>query len=97
MNISDKKLLDEFVSSGRMTDDIAADVLREQGSSGLSVGRILLSRGLVSEEEYGRHRARQIRIPFVDVDSIQPEPQVVTRLSEKICVQHTAVALDESF
>lgn len=96
MNISDKKLLADFVASGRMTDDIAADVLREQGSSGLSIGRILLSRGLVSEEEYGRQRARQIRIPFVDVDSIQPDPQVVTQLSEKICIQHTAVALDDN-
>ena len=90
----DEQLLEELVSAGKVGADQAAEILKEQKLSGGALGRLLLSRGAISEEDYAKRRARQLKIPYVDVESLQPDPEVITILTEKTCLRHFAVALD---
>ena len=94
MSALDDQLLKELVTAGKVTTEQAAEILKEQGASGGDLGRILIARGVVSEEDHAKRRARALKIPYVDVESLQPDPEIITLLPEKLCIRVTAVVLD---
>src|SRR5262245_12618721 len=60
-----------------------------------SLQSVLVNRGFVSEEDLLKIYAKETGVAFVDLESLSPEPGVVTRIPEELAVEKSVMALEE--
>jgi len=79
-----------------LTEDKLNAALDEQKRSGRKLGRVLINAGHVSEEQIGSALARQLQIPFVNLQHFNIRPEVATRLPETLARRFRAIVLEDA-
>lgn len=69
--------------------------LEKQKSSGLRLGRTLVSLGYVGEDQFLEFLSTQLQIPFVDLRRFKFDVTLVQRLSETLARRYRAIVLSD--
>ena len=70
--------------------------LEKQKSTGLRLGRTLISLGYVSEDQFLEFLSSQLQIPFVDLRRYKFDITLVQRLSETLARRYRAIVLSDN-
>ncbi len=85
------RLGDLMVSKGLITVDQLSEALVEAKETGQLVGRVLLSRGWVFEDELARTLAEQWQLPYARLSSVGVDNQVMRLLPRDVGMRYHAV------
>ncbi|MDN3921686.1 GspE/PulE family protein [Roseateles violae] len=89
------KLGAALVEQGLLRQEDLTTALAEHQLSGQMLGRVLLDRKLLSEEQLAQAIATQLDIPFVDLRRFDVHPEVVRLLSELQARRFQALVLED--
>ncbi len=70
--------------------------LEKQKSTGLRLGRMLISLGYVGEDQFLEFLSTQLQIPFVDLRRYKFDAALVQRLSETLARRYRAIVLSDN-
>ncbi|MBF0621202.1 MAG: type II/IV secretion system protein [Magnetococcales bacterium] len=87
------RLGDLLVAQKLLTDQQLQVALSEQKRNGGKLGNTVVSLGYISEVEMLRFLSRQLRLPFVDLRTVQIKEEVIQLLSEDAARTHQAAPL----
>lgn len=90
------RLGDLLVQQGLLSDEQLKFSLEEQKRSGRRLGRIVVDSAFVTEEAISQALARQLRIPFIDLKQLNPDPALVKLLPEAQARRHRALVLGKN-
>ncbi len=96
MHVEEKQLKDFVLDSGLVSkkDVLAAE--EEAVKEGISIGKVLLRKGLLSEDDLHRMQAYLLGIPFVDLKNEKIAFDVLSLIPEPIARRHNIVAFKKS-
>ncbi len=89
------RLGDLLIQQGLLTDEQLKLALDQQKATGRKLGRIFVDSGYVTEEGISQALARQLRIPFLDLRSFKPQPELLKLLNEAQARRYRAIVLGE--
>lgn len=87
---------DLLVQNGVITDAQLRQALEKQKSTGLRLGRTLISLGYIGEDQFLEFLSAQLHIPFVDLRRFNFDVTLVHRLSETLARRYRAIVLSET-
>lgn len=83
-----------LVSQGMITPQALEAALAATATTGKRLGHVLVQSGMISEEDLAKVLARQIGIPFVDLDRYELRRELVRLLPEAAARRYRAVVLE---
>lgn len=86
---------DLLISNGLITEEQLMEALAEQKRTGLRLGRTLIDMGMINEDSLLDLLSRQLKIPFVQLNSYQFQPHLIAKLPETYARRFRAIVLDE--
>ncbi len=89
------RLGDLLIQQGLLTEEQLKIALNEQKRTGRKLGRVFVESGYVTEEGISQALARQLRIPYVDLKSFTPQPDLIRLLPEAPARRFRALILDQ--
>ncbi|RIX46947.1 MAG: GspE/PulE family protein [Rhodocyclales bacterium GT-UBC] len=89
------RLGDLLIQQGLLTEEQLKLSLDEQKRTGRKLGRVFVECGYVTEEGISQALARQLRIPFIDLKSFTPKPDLIKLLPEAPARRYRALVLDQ--
>ncbi len=87
------RLGDLLIQQGLLTDEQLKIALEEQKRTGRKLGRVFVESGYVTEAGISQALARQLRIPFVELKSFTPKPDLIKLLPEAPARRFRALVL----
>ncbi|MGE5492181.1 MAG: MSHA biogenesis protein MshE, partial [Actinomycetota bacterium] len=90
------RLGDLLIQQGLLTEEQLGHALQQQKATGRKLGRIFVDSGYVTEEGISQALARQLRIPFIDLKSFNPKPEIIKLLPEPAARRYRALAIDRT-
>ncbi len=87
------RLGDLLVSEGLITRDQLEQALREQRSSGMRLGYMLVKLGIIQELEITKMLARQYRVPAVDLGRFEVDEKIVKLIPADVAIKHHVLPL----
>ena len=91
-----EKLRDLFVRPGHVGQADFADAVKESERSKVTVERVLVERGLVTDENLGRTIADGFDIHFVDLTKVKPADELLEMIPEVAARAQQAVIFERS-
>jgi len=88
-----KRLGDTLVEAGLITADQLKEALQKQKSLGLRLGKVIVQMNMATEESIAVTLARQMNIPFLDLNALTIRPEVLTTIPEGIVRSHTLLPI----
>ena len=80
---SEKKRLGEIlVEQHLLTDEQIDSLISEQKDSGLKLGELIIDKGILKEEEILMALSKQTKCEYVDLDTIEVEPQATQEIQD---------------
>jgi type IV pilus assembly protein PilB len=92
MHIEEKQLKEFILDSGLVSRSDLEKAEKEAEGSGTSVGKILVNKGSLTEDDLRRMQAYILGIPFVDLKSQPVEFEILSLIPEPIARNHNIVA-----
>lgn len=83
------------MEEGKVKAEDLGMIKTEMKRSKLPLVNVLQDLGLVLERDLLEIRAKDIRIPFIAVEDLSPEPEVVTCIPEGFATEHGVIALEK--
>ncbi|MBI4862695.1 MAG: hypothetical protein HY815_20905 [Candidatus Riflebacteria bacterium] len=80
-----------LVEEGALKQTQLEEALELQETTGRRLGNILTERGFVSEEAFARTLARQLDIPYFDLEECIIDPAVVALVPEHLCERYRLI------
>ncbi len=80
-----------LVESGRVKQEDMISVLAEHDATGQTVARVLSARDLVTEADLMWGLAQEMGLEFVDLDLVQIDINLATKLSDSTCRHHNVL------
>jgi len=93
ISASRRKLGDLLVETGLLPSHKLAEALVAQSESGKRLGQILIEMGLISEEEMAFALAMQLKIPYIDLNHHEIEPQVIECVPEEVSRKFSCIPI----
>ncbi len=87
---------DLLVHNAVITETQLQLALEKQKSSGLRLGRTLISLGYVGEDQFLEFLSTQLQIPFVDLRRFKFDITLVQRLSETLARRYRSIVLSDN-
>ena len=87
------RLGDLLIQQGLLTDEQLKIALDEQRRTGRKLGRVFVDSGYVTEAGISQALARQLQIPFIDLKSFTPKPDLIKLLPEAPARRFRAMVL----
>lgn len=91
MHIEEKQLKEFILDSGLVSRSDLTKAEKEAEEAGLSVGKILVNKGSLTEDDLRRMQAYILGIPFVDLKGQQTDFEVLSLIPEPIARNHNIV------
>lgn len=91
MHIEESQLKEFILDSGLVSRADLTKAEKEAEESGISIGKILITRGLVSEDDLRRMQAYILGIPFVDLKGQRIDLEVLSLIPEPIARNHNII------
>ena len=94
---SKARIGDMLVAQGTISEDQLQAALGEQRRSGSRLGEVLVAMGALGERDFLKTLAVQLGIPLVDLRSVTPEPDALSRMPESMVRSENVlpVSIDE--
>lgn len=92
MHVDDKALGDFIVDSGLVSRDGVETAEKEAKERRTTIGKILVSKGVLSEDDLRRMQAYVLGIPFVDLKNQKLDFSVLSLIPEPIARNHNIIA-----
>ncbi len=89
------RLGDLLIQQGLLTEEQLKLALEQQRATGRKLGRVFVDSGYVTEEGISQALARQLRVPFVDLKSFKPQPELLKLLNEAQARRYRALVIAE--
>ena len=89
------RLGDLLIQQGLLTEEQLKIALDEQKRTGRKLGRVFVESGYVTEAGISQALARQLRIPFIELRSFTPRPELIKLLPEAPARRFRALVLGE--
>src|SRR3989344_902050 len=96
MNIDESKLEHFMVDSGLVSEKEVADAKAEALKRKVSLEDVLISKGVLSEDDVRRMQAYILGIPFVDLKNQKLNFSVLSLIPEPIARNHNIVAFKKT-
>lgn len=90
------RLGDLLVEHQLITDEQLKQALAEQKSSGHKLGRVLVDKGYVREEQVLELLSRQLQVPYIDLKRFKFEPDTIKLIPEMVSRRYRAIVLKEN-
>jgi hypothetical protein len=91
--VTRRKLGELLVETGLLSPEKLTEALQVQKESGKRLGQILIDMSLISEEEMAFALAMQLKIPYVDLGSIEISGKTVETIPEEVCQKFSCVPI----
>ncbi|MDR9502082.1 MAG: ATPase, T2SS/T4P/T4SS family [Desulfurivibrionaceae bacterium] len=88
-----KRFGDILVDGGLITDAQLAQALKFGQENDIKLGQALIDLGFVTEEAVAHTLSRQLQIPFVDLNKIVLDPEIVTIIPESVARKNKLLAI----
>ncbi|MFZ2956774.1 MAG: ATPase, T2SS/T4P/T4SS family [Candidatus Ozemobacteraceae bacterium] len=88
-----KRLGDTLVEAGLINADQLKEALVKQKALGQRLGKVLVEMGLATEESIASTLARQMNIPFLNLNEMSIAPEVLTTIPESIVRSHNLLPI----
>lgn len=82
-----------LVAEGLITDDQLAIANISKENLGLDLGSVLIKKGFVTEDQLLKFLAKQLKIPFLDLASVQFDEELVKRIPIHMAKQHRVIPI----
>lgn len=92
MHIEENQLKEFILDSGLVSRTDLTKALKEAEEAGLSVGKVLVNKGALTEDDLRRMQAYILGIPFVDLKSQVMDFAILSLIPEPIARNHNIVA-----
>lgn len=92
MKVENQQLRAFLLDAGLVTKKKFDTILKKADKAGRKVGDVLISEGLVSEDELIKLNAYILGVPFVDIETIKISPEVLRIIPEPIARSHNIIA-----
>src|SRR3989339_118108 len=89
------KLGDLFVQKSLITQEQLDQALTEQKKTGEKLGAILVSRGFIIEDVLLNFLSEQLKIPLIDLENYELDPDTVKMIVEPYARRYHAIALQK--
>lgn len=89
------ELVDILKTRGALTPDQVSQIKLEQLNSGRAQADIIAERGWVPPAEVTAARAELIKVPFVDISTYAPSPEVLAKVPESVARHYTLIPVKE--
>ena len=89
------RLGDVLVQQKLVSDQQLQQALEEGKQTGKRLGRLLIERGVVTEDAVVQALATQLRVPFVNLKTYPLRSETVRRLPESPALRHRAILLKD--
>ena len=87
---------DLLIAQKVISQDQLNAALADQKTSGRKLGRVLIEKGFISEEQLLQFLAQQLKIPFIDLKRYHYKPEVVRLIPETHARRFRAIALEDA-
>ncbi|MBI2068727.1 MAG: type II/IV secretion system protein [Candidatus Yanofskybacteria bacterium] len=84
-------LLDELVRQNTVSQDELAKITQQAREEDKEVGRVLIERGLFSDQDLLKFKSSLYRLPAVDLEGVEVDRSVLKEVSEDVITQYHAV------
>lgn len=84
-----------LVNEGLISMEALGVALASSAATGKRLGRVLMQSGAISEESLAKLLARQLNIPFVNLEQYDFQPELVKLLPEAAARRYRAVVLEK--
>ena len=88
-----KRFGDILVEGGLISATQLQQALTHGKEMDIKIGEALLELGFVDEESVAKTISRQLKIPFVDLENIVLDPEIVFSIPEVLARKHKVIAL----
>lgn len=95
MHIEEEQLEEFILDSGLVAKKDIADAKKEAEKKDSTLGDILVSRGLIQEDEMRRIQASLLGIPFVSLKDKKIDFEILSMIPEPIARNHNIIAFDK--
>jgi len=92
MHIEEKQLKEFILDSGLVSRGDLTKAETESEKSGISIGRVLVQKGSLTEDDLRRMQAYILGIPFVDLKGQRMDFEVLSLIPEPIARNHNIIA-----
>ena len=89
------RLGDLLIQHGLITSDQLNTALDEQNRTGRKLGAVLIDLGYVAESQMLNQLADHLHIPFIDIDKLKINPDMVKKLPEIQARRYRALVIEE--
>lgn len=96
MHIDETELKRLVLDSGLVSKKDIEDAAKFSEESGQSLGKVLVSRGVITEDEFRRLQSYILGIPFVDLKNQKLNIEILSLIPEPIARNHNIVAFKKS-
>jgi len=90
------RLGEVLIQQKLITDDQLTKALSEQKRTGRKLGRVFVELGFVTDKEISIALARQLNIPFVDLNKSKIQPEMISRFPEALARRYRCIVLAEN-
>ena len=100
MKASNLKIGQILINSGAITEEQLEEVLKKQKTSKKRIADILVEDGIVTEQQVCKALEKQLLIPYLDLDTVQMDPeQMANLIPENLAQQYMVlpIALEGRF
>ncbi len=87
---------DLLIAHKVISQDQLNAALADQKTSGRKLGRVLIEKGFISEEQLLQFLAQQLKIPYIDLKRYHYKPEVVRLIPETHARRFRAIALEDA-
>ncbi len=88
-----KRIGDLLVESGVVTREQVERVIAENQGAKKRVGELLMDSGLINEEVFAHTLARQLELPFVDLQTAKPQKNALHVFPKHLAVKHQCLPM----
>ncbi len=88
-----KRLSDVLVAQRLMPPDQLEQLAREAAKAGQNLGRLLIERGVLTEERFEEILSKELGIPVISLAKYHIDPAVARLVPERVARQYTIIAL----
>ncbi len=88
-----KRFGDILVDGGLITDTQLGQALKFGRENDVKLGQALLDLGFVTEEAVARTLSRQLQIPYIDLNKIVLDPEIVASIPESVARKNKILAI----
>ncbi len=89
-----EKLLKALLDKGKVNGDDVIAIKGEMRRNKLPLEHVLLDLGLIGEQDLLEFTAQQLRVPFISLEGMSPDPDVVTIIPEPFARSNAVIALE---